>query len=509
MRMQVKKLFCAALVAAVEMLAAASAFADESFVLPGTAFTLASGNPSVQTWRKGETAVPVWSFSGAQKGQSVSAVTPCLPAEARGVKIELLVVNEDASADDSFFDVWRTDVTELADGMPATRGKPLRSRLAAKPWTPRRIVTETFLVVRGGAPLAVRVWREPGDAGDTFERPAGLLQVRVTPLAEPPAKPVAVEGRPGYNSWPMIQSTGGRLVCLYSRGKGHTIGDGDRDAFARTSLDGGKTWQDEVCVANDPLAGEVAIGKGTDLDGAALFWVRCLGRPRHHDLYRTLDGVAFEKIASPAFDPFPMQITDVFHVDGRLMALWFATNYKDGPHAWGTLASDDNGRTWRQTTVERPAELRDLPTEPCVVNLGGGRLLGLARSEDVNGDSTASQFQLTSTDGGATWQKTKTNIRDVRISSPSLVYDAATKRVFVYYYERGRHVAKRRVADADYAFAHPLDWPDSEGLFLGDEERPHDAGNVNAVEMGGRHYLTYYSGTRSQATVYVAEAGAE
>ena len=91
-----------------------------------------------------------------------------------------------------------------------------------------------------------------------------------------------------------------------------------------------------------------------------------------------------------------------------------------------------------------------------------------------------------------------------RISSPSLIYDAAAKRVYVYYYERGRHVAKRRVADADYAFSHPFDWPDSEGLFLGDEERPHDAGNVNAVEMGGRHYLTYYSGTRSQATVYVA-----
>ena len=89
-----KKQICAALVAAVGMLAA-PALAGESFVLPGTAFALASGNPSVQTWRKGETAVPVWSFSGVQKGQSVSAVTPPLPAEARGVKVELLVVNED------------------------------------------------------------------------------------------------------------------------------------------------------------------------------------------------------------------------------------------------------------------------------------------------------------------------------------------------------------------------------------------------------------------------------
>ena len=480
---------------------------NAAMTLPATAFTLASGNPSVQTWYRGETALPVWSFSGGQKGQSVSAVTPPLPAEARGVKIELLVVNEEAGANDSFFDVWRTDVTELADGMPATRGKPLRSRLAPKPWQPRWIVTESFLVVRGGAPLAVRVAREPGDAGDTFERPAGLLQVRVTPLAAPP-KPVAVESRPGYNSWPMIQSVNGRLVCLYSRGLGHTIGDGERDAYARTSLDGGKTWQNEIGVARDPLVGEVAIGKGADLDGAALFWVRCMGRPRsHHDLYRTRDGMTFEKIAEPALDPFPMQITDVFHVEGRrLMALWFATNYQEnGPHAWGTLTSDDNGCTWKQTTIERVAKKGELPTEPCVVNLGGGRLLGLARTE-VGGDSTASEFQLTSTDNGATWQKTKTNIRDINISSPSLIYDAATKRLFAYYYERGRHVVKRRVVDADFAFAHPLDWPAPEGLFIGDEERPHDAGNVNAAEMNGQHYLTYYSGTRSQATIYVGRA---
>ena len=48
--------------------------------------------------------------------------------------------------------------------------------------------------------------------------------------------------------------------------------------------------------------------------------------------------------------------------------------------------------------------------------------------------------------------------------------------------------------------------PDGEGVAIGNEERPHDAGNVNAVAFGGRHYLAYYSGTRSDTTVFVATA---
>lgn len=484
----------------------AAAWGFEPIDLAATDFSLATGNPSLQTWRRGEAAVPVWSLSGGQVGQSVAAVTPPLPADCRGVKIALLVVNEAGDATNAWTDVWRVDVAELAPGAPvrAVAGKPVLSRLAARPWTPREIEVEAYVVVRGGAPLALRVRRAPEDANDTCPRPAGLLQARVTPLADLPRAGV-VEARPGYNSWPMIAVVGDRLVCTYSRGSGHSIGEGARDAFARTSRDGGRTWTPEAALARDPLVGEVMIGKGRDLDGAALFWVRCLGRPAsHHDLYRTRDGVAFEKVASPALSPFPMQITDVFRVEDRLMALWFATRYRDDDEqSWGTLVSADNGRTWTQTTVETVRKKGELPTEPSVVNLGGGRLLGLARTE-CGGDSSASQFQLTSRDGGATWRKTRTNIRDVNASSPSLLYDARTGRVFNYYYERGRKVVKRRVARADAVFDRPLDWPAPEALLRGDEARPWDAGNVNAVEMGGRHYLAYYTGDETNTAVCVA-----
>ena len=43
-----------------------------------------------------------------------------------------------------------------------------------------------------------------------------------------PTYVVVVQNPPGYNSWPMIQAVGSRLVCVYSRGSAHTIDEGVR-----------------------------------------------------------------------------------------------------------------------------------------------------------------------------------------------------------------------------------------------------------------------------------------
>ena len=42
-----------------------------------------------------------------------------------------------------------------------------------------------------------------------------------------------VEGAPGYNCWPMIQTIGRRLVCVYTIGKEHNPGEKGRAAFSR------------------------------------------------------------------------------------------------------------------------------------------------------------------------------------------------------------------------------------------------------------------------------------
>ena len=310
-----------------------------------------------------------------------------------------------------------------------------------------------------------------------------------------------VQDVPGYNSWPMVATVGGKIVCAYSRGAGHTIGEGARGVFARVSSDGGATWGDEICVANDPSVGEVTIGKGWDEDGAMLLWVRRWGGKKGHDLYRSTDGVRFDKISSPDFSPMPMQVTDVFHVPGvGLVSLWFAGNYanKESGHSWGTLTSADNGRTWKQRTVEENLSKEDWPTEQSAVHLGGGRILAIARTE-----TGKAQFQLTSCDGGKTWSRVRTNIGDVLISTPSLVFDPATGLVFNYYYQRGAKKLKRRITEASFIFDNPMSWPDPEVLAEGNEARYYDAGNVNAAVFGCRHVLATYTGSSANASVFV------
>ncbi len=322
----------------------------------------------------------------------------------------------------------------------------------------------------------------------------------------PGVRQSVVQGPPGYNSWPMVQALGDSLVCAYSRGSAHTIDEGARGVFARVSRDGGLSWSQEICVTNDPSAGEVTIGKGLDASGAMLLWVRRWSPDPAlcgHDLYRTTDGVSFAKIATPDFSPMPMQVTDVFHVPGvGLMSLWFAGDYREERgHSWGTLTSADNGRTWTQRTVEEDLAKADWPTEICAAPLGGGRILAIGRSE-----TGGPQFQLTSVDGGETWRRVRTNIADVCQSTPSLIFDPRTGLVANYHYERGARRMKRRVASVSEVFDHPMAWPDSDVLAIGHEERAHDAGNVNATSLGGLHCLATYTGTHCDTAVVVLSA---
>lgn len=312
----------------------------------------------------------------------------------------------------------------------------------------------------------------------------------------------AVQDTPGYNSWPMIQAVGDRLVCAYSRGSAHTINEGRRGVFARTSADRGKTWTDEVCVVNDPGLGEVTIGKGMDVDGAMLLWVRNWGKVRRHDLYRSKDGIEWKKVATPHLDPMPMQITDIFKVDGGgLMSLWFAGSYsnKEGGHSWGTLTSVDGGRTWIQRIVESGLAKSEWPTEQSAINLENGRILAIARCERGG----KCQFQLTSVDNGVTWKRERTNIHDVRESTPSLIYDAKTRTVFNYYYQRGARKLKCRRVNVDQIFGNPMSWPEPTVLVEGKEKRDYDAGNVNATAVGGCHSLALYTGSTTDTTVFV------
>ena len=313
---------------------------------------------------------------------------------------------------------------------------------------------------------------------------------------------VTVQDTIGYNSWSFVQAIGTTLVCVYSRGLEHSIAETCRGVYARISHDGGQTWQPESTVVNTTDDCESAIGKGLDEKGAMLLWVRCIGEKRwHHDLFRSADGVAFERIATLELSPMPMQITDVFHVEGvGLMSLWFSGHYRNEPeNSWGTLVSRDNGMTWEQTTIEDSLLKGDWPTEPSCVVLGDDRLFAVARAERRADGAPSRQFQLQSEDNGRTWRKFRTNIDDVSESTPSLIL-GKNEMIWNYYYQRGAGLLKRRVVNVSDVWDNPTNWPEPEIVCIG-SDNAHHAGNVNVCVFGDRHACTFYSGDERQTDV--------
>lgn len=300
----------------------------------------------------------------------------------------------------------------------------------------------------------------------------------------------------------MIQTVGNRLICIYTIGKEHNPSEKGRAAYARYSDDGARTWSERVLIDQDQAYGTSSIGKGTDENGNALFWIRRMGASERMALYRTRDGKDIELISKPALDPLPMQITDIYHTPEGLECLWFSDDYdRDRANkSWGVLLSKDGGYTWRQRIVEGNLRLEEWPTEPSVIVYGDGRLLAIARSEG----GTGNQFQLTSSDWGKTWTKSRTNISDVQESTPTLILDRKTDLVHNYYYQRGAGLLKVRVADAEQIFSSPGSWPEPEIVAEGGRERPYDSGNANAVGRKKTHYITYYSGDPVNCEVLMA-----
>ena len=235
--------------------------------------SIATGQPSLVLMSSGSTYIPVWSLSGGTVGQSVAGLVAGLPSGCGAVKVEIVVTTTDKETNPKVEDVYRVHLSQMVEDAAFTSrnvlGNPVRTALPAGPLYSRTILLESFCAVDPQAPLCVRIQREPDDPSDSFTRPTGLAMVKVTPLKAPP-KPYVVQDVRGYNSWPMIQAVGKKLVCVYSRGSAHSIGEDARAVYARTSTDNGKTWTPETVVANTPNDGEVEVGKGLDANGAML-----------------------------------------------------------------------------------------------------------------------------------------------------------------------------------------------------------------------------------------------
>ena len=424
---------------------------------------------------------------------------PSSPPGEWGLRITLKLLA--GSAADETADVFSS---EIVCGGERIKSAPVQSFVNSKDEEFRFVTLESFLLplpCRGGK---VFITRRTNDGADTFQEASALMEVcfEFLPL---PATGIPVETSPGYNSWPMCQTLNEKIVCAYSRGSQHDIFEPHRAVYARVSDDRGVSWSREHLVCNTPGRGDVTVGKGLDEKGDMLLFVRHAGDDGfRHRLYRTSDGINFELLCDMELPLDLVQITDIFHIPGQgLAALCFGGSY--GPAAdkyWGKLVSADNGRTWTFTVIEKDLDKNNWPTEPSAVYIGDGKILALARTESHKDSTETAHFQLTSPDYGRTWRKERTNITDVNISTPSLLYSPESGEVCCYSFYRGRGILNCRKADAGYIFDHPRNWFASEIVTTGSKEVC-EAGNVNAVQFGKKHLIAYYSGALPDTAVYV------
>ena len=479
------------LACAASSLSSAVDAAGPGFLLPPDAWTEASAGVVPARDGNGRSSVRV--FSGVEPVESLCAELGApLPGKYLRIEAEFSVREPGEGA----CDVWRLRLSQPGRALDPRCQVPVVTQVAAH----RTVVLEPFYEAEPSQPLAIRLERENGDPRNTFRQPVELHSLRLVPV-DPPGENIVVSATPGYNAWPFLQQLGDKLVCAYSRGTKHYFGELKRGVYARTSSDGGKSWSEETEAVNTEIWAESVIGKGLDPSGAALFWVRNAGQEWHHDLYRTTDGVHFERIARIKPEPMPMQITDIIHVPGTgLMSLWFAGTYReDQTHSWGTLVSRDGGKSWEQTVIESGLSKQEWPTEPTAVYLGDGRIFAIARVEGAAEDSTRAFFQLESADSGKTWTRSRTNITDVLESTPSLLLDRG--RLYLYYYQRMAGQLKCRSAEVEAVSGKPLSWQAPRIVALGSKAW-HHAGNVNALLLGnGDHGLAFYSGDEAGTTI--------
>lgn len=297
----------------------------------------------------------------------------------------------------------------------------------------------------------------------------------------------------GYNAFPFIGVVKDKLVCVYSVGKNHT-GNTSVDIFAKTSPNG-VIWSKAKKIISTENVRDTITGLGHDSLGIIYFWNR-KGTPVNadcsFDLYKTSDGIVFTKKSSPVFDIKPSHIGDALHIP-TVGVISFYNTYRATRNSYGYVLTKDGGETWSQIEIASPTTQSDTPTEIYGVYIGDGKIIALGRSED-----SAAMFQIQSNDYGKTWETKKTNITDVYLSTPTLIY-GDDGYITVYYYNRADGKLKKRRAIASTVFESPSSWGEPSNIASGAVGQ--DAGNANSVKFNGNNIIAYYSGTDTETSV--------
>jgi hypothetical protein len=297
----------------------------------------------------------------------------------------------------------------------------------------------------------------------------------------------------GYNAFPFIGTVNNKLVCVYSSGKSHTDNT-NVDIFAKTSLNG-VIWSKAKKIISTENVRDTITGLGHDSLGVINFWNR-KGTPVNadcsFDLYKTSDGINFTKKSSPVFDIKPSHIGDALHIP-TVGVISFYNTYRANRNSYGYVLTKDGGETWSQIEIASPTTQSVTPTEISGTYIGDGKILALGRSED-----SAAMFQIQSSDFGKTWETKITNITDVYLSTPTLIYDD-DGYITVYYYNRADGKLKKRKAIASTVFESATSWGEPSNIASGSVGQ--DAGNANSVKFNNNIIVVYYSGTDTETSV--------
>ena len=297
----------------------------------------------------------------------------------------------------------------------------------------------------------------------------------------------------GYNAFPFIGTVNNKLVCVYSIGESHTDNT-NVDIFTKTSTNG-VVWSNPKKIISTENVRDTITGLGHDSLGVIYFWDR-KGTPVNadcsFDLYKTSNGINFTKKSSPVFDIKPSHIGDAFYIP-TVGVISFYNTYSAKRNSYGYVLTKDGGETWSQVEIANPSTQSDTPTEISGTYIGDGKILALGRSED-----SAAMFQIQSSDFGKTWETKITNITDVYLSTPTLIYDD-DGYITVYYYNRADGKLKKRKAIASTVFESATSWGEPSNIASGSVGQ--DAGNANSVKFNNNIIVVYYSGTDTETSV--------
>ena len=286
--------------------------------------------------------------------------------------------------------------------------------------------------------------------------------------ASPKNRLITVAAPDKYTCWPRIGKVGDKLVNVYVKALQHNDPhNGVGAIYASTSKDG-INWTSVGKVIDTPNMRDGVTGCGNDIDGNLIFIIRVgfFSNPNaYYEMFRTTDGVKFEKISTiPHTQPLG-HCGDIIHIPTRGLMAFFGT-YGD-TRSWGYIVSEDNGATWNRVVVESVAD-GYCPMEMSAAYLGDGKILVVGRYE---GSGSAAMWQMESSDYGHTWTRKPTNIAQYG-NTPKILFDAESGKISLYIYNRAT------------------------------KNKGYDAGNVSACVFRDMQVATFYAGDSANTGIY-------